>query len=312
MRQTITLFAVFFLSSISSFGQSQAEKDAIKQLCGCFEVEFKYTETFSDHDDYEFHDPYSAAALEWVTLEEETNNKLVLQHILVINDTFFIKHWRQDWEYQPTDLFTYQGNKVWQANDYAPMDGQWSQEVYGVSDEPRYAGAATWFLADGKKVWESISNAPLPRRDYSKRDDYQIMRRTNGHVMHDWGWVHEQDNQKIVVNEDGSETVLVEEKGRNTYRRVDAENCVKAADWWKDKKDFWQLVRKDWDNYLASPGAFTVERKVDDVRFSRTMRDLQKMEFADETQAFETVSEKLSKYRTSVSTDKKSTNKSNP
>src|SRR5690606_28469620 len=155
------------------------------------EVEFKYTETFSNENDYELHEPYYADALELVMLEEETPEKLVLQHVLVINDTFFIKHWRQDWEYQPDQLFSFHGNATWESTRLHPgsTSGQWSQEVYEVNDSPRYAGTATWFLADGKKVWESTSDAPLPRREYTKRSDYQIMRRTNGLFIEDWGWV---------------------------------------------------------------------------------------------------------------------------
>ena len=69
----------------------------------------------------------------------------------------------------------------------------------------------------GRRVWENTANAPLPRREYTKRSDYQVMRRLNSHILTDDGWVHEQDNEKIVVEEDG-EYVLVEEKGRNTYK----------------------------------------------------------------------------------------------
>jgi hypothetical protein len=36
---------------------------------------------------------------------EDTGRRIVLQHMLVITDdndkTFVIKHWRQDWEYEP-------------------------------------------------------------------------------------------------------------------------------------------------------------------------------------------------------------------
>ncbi|MEO1259699.1 MAG: DUF6607 family protein [Bacteroidota bacterium] len=300
-RRIYTALIILLGWSIFAMGQTQAERKAIKQLCGCFEVDFRYTETFTDHEDYEFHDPYAAHALELVILEEESPTKMVLQHVLVINDTTFIKHWRQDWEYQPKELFTFQGNNVWEAHRTSPKasKGQWSQEVYGVNDEPRYSGAATWFLADGKKVWENTSNAPLPRRDYSKRSDYQIMRRTNGHIIHDWGWVHEQDNQKIVLSEDG-EKVLVEEKGRNTYRRTDENRCAKAAEWWQTKKDFWTHVRADWDEFLAAPNTFTVQHKVEDVRFTRKMRDLKKAEFNSGKEARIAIQEVMNAYRTPI------------
>ena len=70
------------------------------------------------------------------------------------------------------------------------------------------AGTA-WVHFDDKSYWENITDAPLPRREYTKRDDYNLMRRGNRHeIVHD-GWIHEQDNLKIIRN--NTDFVLAEE-----------------------------------------------------------------------------------------------------
>ncbi len=303
MKKNISLIVLFLFFAILGFSQSLAEKEAIKAFCGCFEVEFKYAETFANAEDYEFKKPYHASALELVYLEEETPEKLVLQHILVINDTFFIKHWRQDWEYQPNHLFSFEGMETWQVSlpSAAQSAGQWSQEVYGVYDQPRYAGSATWFLADGKKVWVNTADAPLPRREYTKRKDYQIMRRTNTIHVKDWGWIHEQDNEKVAIDEDGSETVVAEEKGKNIYTKVDPARCQKGAEWWEKNKKNWKAVRQVWDEVLMEAGTYKVERRHDDGDYMpRKMEKFAEMEFKTEKEAREKVREIIHKHRSAV------------
>mgnify|MGYP001803665945 CR=1 FL=1 len=108
MKKNTLLFVLLLLAS-AGFSQSAAEIEAVKSFCGCFEVEFKYAETFAHEEGYEFHEPFQAKALELVVMEEETPTKMVMQHILVISDSFFIKHWREDWEYQAIHLFTFVG-----------------------------------------------------------------------------------------------------------------------------------------------------------------------------------------------------------
>ena len=80
------------------------------------------------------------------------------------------------------------------------VKGQWSQKVYQVDDSPRYEGTGTWVHVDGKSYWENVSNAPLPRRERTKRKDYNLMIRNNRHQITDQGWIQIQDNKKILKN----------------------------------------------------------------------------------------------------------------
>ena len=57
----VVIAVVLFLSVNGQQSQQDekthtADKQAIDKLCGCFEVDFKYAETFSPNPDYKFHD----------------------------------------------------------------------------------------------------------------------------------------------------------------------------------------------------------------------------------------------------------------
>ena len=264
------IIILFFTNNL--VGQQDLSRDAIKAFCGCFKVDFRYTETFATDQDYKKHPAYHTGALELVVLDEEQEKRLVLQHILVIDDSFFIKHWRQDWEYEPNDLFTFLGNSTWQSwrPDRKYVEDAWSQKVFEVDDAPRYSGSARWNGVDGKPTWRNTSDAPLPRREYTKRSDYQILRRTNTLIIEDWGWIHEQDNKKVAID-DGMEKIIVEEKGRNTYTRVDPNECHAAQVWWENERVNWDLVREDWEHYLEKSKSFKIVKKNEDTYMSESL-----------------------------------------
>ncbi|MFW5760595.1 MAG: DUF6607 family protein [Cyclobacteriaceae bacterium] len=239
--------------------------EAIKSMCGCYEVDFNFAETFAVDKDYKFSDNYHSAATEYVFAVEETDDKIVLQHLLVINDSVVIKHWRQDWIYENSDLFTYQQDNTWkyQSLKAKAVEGQWTQKVYQVDDSPRYEASATWVHVDGKHYWEAEADAPLPRREITKRKDYNVMKRINRQEITEYGWLHEQDNDKIIRGEDGDQ-LLAREKGYNTYTNIDESHCKPAIDWWKKHEAFWHDVRAVWDEVFEQKQEVKLAKKVDD------------------------------------------------
>lgn len=267
MRYLLSALA-FSLLTLSNFAQNpEKEKEIIKEMCGCYQVDFEYAETFSEAKDYQFHDRYSAHGLEWIFVDEESEDQIVLQHLLVINDSTVIKHWRQDWLYENQDLLVYQKNLEWEnvrlsADDVA---GTWTQKVYQVDDSPRYEGHATWITVDGKKYWESQVPAPLPRREFTKRSDYNLMLRTNKHRITEAGHVHELDNAKVIRSEE-KDSILVWEKGRNTYTRVADEKCALARDWWKNNQRYWRDVRQVWTDIIGESEYLNLKYKVEDQK----------------------------------------------
>ncbi len=264
MKYVFTITCCFLMTL--GFAQKKKTKDieAIKTLCGCYDLTFKIAATFATEKDYEFHKNYLSGGREYVFPVEETKDKIVIQHLLVIGDTTIIKHWREDWEYENKDFYVYHKDNTWKHVNMSDSEvkGQWTQRVFQVDDSPRYEGSASWVHADGRSFWENTADAPLPRREYSKRSDYNVMVRRNRHEITDFGWVHEQDNKKVNrVN--GSDNEIAREKGLNTYTKIDDSNCQVAKDWWNDKQAYWNDVRKVWDELFAMKETVKLKKSVD-------------------------------------------------
>lgn len=269
MRKILMLLAAVPVLAVA---QNKKKQDvaAIKGMCGCYEVTFNFAETFSPREDYEFHENYRAGALEYVLPVEESKDKIVLQHLLIVGDTMIIKHWRQDWLYENEDLYVFDKENTWKYNHQSSDDvkGQWTQKVYQVDDSPRYEGSSSWVHVDGRDYWENTADAPLPRREHTKRSDYNVMTRVNHQEITAYGWVHEQDNGKVIRETD--DEVLVNEKGWNTYERTDERKCQVAKDWWAKNQMYWADVRAVWDEVFATKKTVAINMKVDDkVLFQR-------------------------------------------
>lgn len=258
---------VLLLVSFNGFSQLKVGKDNIAKLCGCFEVDFKYVETFSPDTAYNFHKREHSKGTELVLPVSDSKNKIVLQHLLIVNDSFIVKHWREDWEYQATDWLVYQGNKQWIKQPIAAADSKakWTQTVWEVDDAPRYQGTSSWINAKEKTYWENTTNAPLPRREYTTRNDYQILKRGNRIAVSNDGWMHEQDNDKIaIVN--GKEKIIAQEKGMNAYTKTNDINCAAAKIWWEKNGAFWNNIRTKWDEVIKAQHNIILKSKLDNKR----------------------------------------------
>lgn len=267
------MITLLFIATTVAYGQKQKKEDiaAIKAMCGCYDIRFNFAETFAPDKDYEFHENYTSGALEYVFPISESKDKIVLQHLLVIGDTMIIKHWRQDWLYENTDFYSFDKENTWKYQSKSPAEvkGQWTQKVYQVDDSPRYEGSATWVHVDGKHYWESETDAPLPRREFSKRKDYNVMTRINRQEITSYGWVHEQDNDKIIRSEEG-DILLAQEKGWNTYTKTDDNKCDVAVKWWDKNQAYWADVRAVWDELFSQKKTVAINMKVDDkIMFQR-------------------------------------------
>jgi len=281
MNKIITLSWLLLLTGSGTYlkAQDKADAKAIKAMCGCHKVVFDFAETFAPDTAYQYKDRYHSEATEYIFVEEESEKKIVLQHLLIIRDTSVIKHWRQDWVYENTRFYEFEGNYRWKLLD-VPADkvkGQWTQKVFEVMDAPRYSSSSRWIHGlSGIAYWEAFTPAPLPRREYTKRKDYQILNRTNRHQIEQWGHIHDQDNDKIIVNEDGSRTRLVSEKGYVTYTKVDDAACAVAVRWWEKHQEFWKASRDVWDDILGSGEVIYLPGNVSDMSVYLALSKLEK------------------------------------
>ena len=241
------------LIMVLSFGanaQKSEDIKAIKAMCGCYEVEFNFAETFklTKDDKYVPSKTKYDYGLEWVELVEDQPNKIVMQHLLIVSDSMIVKHWRQDWEFENTRFYDFYKDKTWkyETKPKAAVKGQWTQRVYQVDDSPRYEGSATWVHVDGRHFWENTTDAPLPRREHTVRSDYNVLQRTNVHEITANGWIHDQDNSKILRDDAGKDVVLAKEKGYDVYKKVADSKCAAAHKYWKENNALWKNVRDKW------------------------------------------------------------------
>ena len=166
MNKYIILCFSCIMLCITNNAQSKKNKDieSIKSMCGCFKIDFNFSETFvfSDDENYKKSKTYRSGATEWGQLVVDEKNKISIQHLLIVGSKQFptiVKHWRQDWLYQNTDLYVYDKNDKWSYVNLDKKDvkGQWTQKVFQVDDSPRYEGSSSWVHVDGKSFWENTT-----------------------------------------------------------------------------------------------------------------------------------------------------------
>lgn len=267
MKKLSSLLSLLLVVNLAIAQKSQ-DRQSILDFCGCYEVSFQFAETFSPDPNYTFKENYYSSGLEWIVPVADEDEFISLQHLLVVghgDKQAVVKHWRQDWQFEDQELYAFGGNDTWH---YQPLEsdqvkGQWTQKVFEVSDAPRYAASASWVHVDGRHYWESTSDAPLPRREYTKRDDYTILQRTNHHEITDNGHFHEQDNIKI-SRRPSRDRIRAYEKGMNVYTKVEDERCQLAQDWWNNHQHFWADVRTVWQEVFDQHETIKIQSKVDD------------------------------------------------
>ena len=286
-------FSLLVLNFIIVFSFSQVDEKskantAIKSMCGCFDVKFQFAETFSYSEDsiYQPSKNKTAGALEWAQLVQDSDDKIVIQHLLIVGDEdnpMIIKHWRQDWLYQNNNFYEFNHDRKWNYIELSDNDieEQWTQKVYQVDDSPRYEGSGTWLHIGNNNFWENTTSAPLPRREYTKRSDYNVTLRSNRHQIIDKGWVHDQDNKKIIRKEGEHDFILAEEKGYNTYTKVADSRCKAAKEWWLENQDYWSKVRNVWAGIYSLKTNLELADKIEgkrlyDVLFSMDIKSSEK------------------------------------
>lgn len=239
----------------------EADRKAILAMAGDYRVRFDFVETVALAEGYELKEQKISGAYEAVRVIADEKNFISLQHILVVGgeDKFPIKHWRQDWVYEPAHIFAFTGANAWEKRALSPAErkGKWAQLVYQVDDGPRYAALAEWKHENGVSSWAGKGWRPLPRRDATTRDDYHAIEAVNRHVITPEGWAHEQDNTKLVLS-GGEPRALAREVGVNTYRHSEDFDSSIADAYWEKTKDYWAEVRAEWTRYETEFPSFAL------------------------------------------------------
>jgi hypothetical protein len=244
----------------------QKDRDAILAMQGEYKVDFQFDETVALSSGYVRHAPQRSGGFETVIVLESTPTKIMLQHILVSDKGHVTKHWRQDWQFEAADRFEFVAHQTWQRIALTPQKtrGAWTQCVYEVSDAPRYCGTGKWNHRYGSATWTSDRNwRPLPRREYTKRSDYNAMNVENRHTVTPNGWTHEQDNTKVIRSDDGNQVSLVREFGFNDYQKITGHDFAPAYRYWKKTQNYWAQVRTQWNQRMPFGSRLHLKTKID-------------------------------------------------
>lgn len=235
----------------------QRDRQAILGMAGDFRVKFDFRETVPFVAGYKPFEPKTSGGFEAVRVVEDKPGFISLQHLLVADigggETMVIKHWRQDWVYQPQAVLTYADSGRWTLTPVTAGEraGAWSQTVWQTDDSPRYGGVGKWTYDAGVTRWMSnVTARPLARRDAVRKPVYDHYVGTNRHALTPQGWVHEQDNAKVGAK-DGKDVTFVHEVVLNTYVRSTDFPIKAADDYWAATKDYWATVRAAWDEAIV-------------------------------------------------------------
>jgi hypothetical protein len=250
-------------------GLSAKERDrrAILAMAGEYRVSFDFVEVAGFGAGYEPKAPYQSWGTEKVYVIEDRGDFISLQHLLVtaivaddgkVTEPFVTKHWRQDWQFEPAGQFVYRGGNRWQSVPVENSKGAWRQSVFQVDDSPRYSGVGRWEHLGNYSTWTGGEGwRPLPRREYSVRDDYQVLVGTNRHTITPTGWVHEQQNNKVALGADGApqavEPVVGREFGFNRYELIREFDFSAGDRYLAATEPIWRVVREEWNSLLAAP-----------------------------------------------------------
>lgn len=283
LRKGLILSLTTFVILTSFADANEAfEKDraAILAMTGKFKVSFNFHETYSIKENYTLKEQaYHSSAYETVKVVEDTGNRIVLQHLLQVEmglEEITIKHWGQVWTYEDREILEYQQGTSWRKNTITAEQAKetWSQYVTQTDDSPRYESYGKWDHSGNSSVWRSQETArPLPRREYTKRKDYDVVMGINTHAISVNGWIHIQENRKLVKRE-GKKEYLCGERGFNTYKRTDNYDFSLSDAYWKATSPYWSQVRAFWTDQIDQKQSLSYQKKINATSLGKTIRNM--------------------------------------
>lgn len=263
-------------SGISKFEQ---DRRAILAMQGGYKVNFDFLETVGFSDDFSRDRPYQSWGTEYVYVIEDNPKFISLQHIMVmyfeqedgsISDPMVMKHWRQDWTYEDTTLLEYQDQNVWHSRTlkHGDVKGQWSQAVFQVDDSPRYESYGRWQHNNSFSSWLSEkTRRPLPRRESSVRQDYDVLEGFNRHTVTQTGWVQEEENWKLRLADNAEPSAqmpyIAKEQGLARYRSVTDFDFSAGDEYMTNTAVVWKAVRDEWRDLIDTNKTIKLKKSVD-------------------------------------------------
>lgn len=277
-RSTSPAWSSLQEKSLSAF---ERDRRAILAMAGDYRVTFDFLEVVSYIPRDTPNPPYQSWGTERVYVDVDSPEFISLVHILEmrivqkdgsISAPMVTKHWRQDWRYAPPSIAEYRGADQWQVRQLTPASttGAWAQTVYQVDESPRYASIGRWEHTPSFSTWLSGETwRPLPRREWSVRNDYQLLIGTNRHTIGPSGWIQEENNLKAVLTQtrelDTSRPYLGREYGIARYERLKDADFSAANRYYERTRSFWRDVQSAWKDAFDKQKTVTLRGSVDQL-----------------------------------------------
>ena len=263
----------------STLSKFERDRTAILAMVGGFKVDFNFIETVGFSSEFNRDKPYHSWGTEYVYVVEDQPEFISLQHLMVmyfkqddgsISDPMIMKHWRQDWTYQDKSLLEYVHNNTWVKRKIEEEDakGTWSQAVFQVDDSPRYESNGRWLHNPSFSTWLSATTRrPLPRREFSVRKDYDVLEGFNRHSITRHGWVQEEENWKLSLDDNGKPSAdnpyLSKELGIARYQLAENVDFTPGDVYMHKTADFWKTVRSQWGALISANQSLSLKKTVD-------------------------------------------------
>jgi hypothetical protein len=292
----------------------ERDRRAILAMAGDYRTSFDFIETVGFTEGYQPRAPYQSWGTERVYVVTNEPEFVSLQHIIVMHfvdddgfesDAMVVKHWRQDWQYEDAEVHTFQGRGAFLRRelDQSSREGAWTQTVYQVDDSPRYEAVGRWAHASGMSYWQSDDRRrPLPRREFSVRDDYQALYGSHRITITPAGWTQEEDALKLVLDDNNrpssSQPYLAREAGLSRYDRVLDYDFSAGDDYWEETGAFWSRVRHYWDALYKAESQFSFVKSVEGMPMFMALFGMAGQEFESKADMDEAIAALLASYVT--------------
>lgn len=275
---TLTEGASPLWEALRAPGLNKKEKDrrAILAMQGEHRVSFDFVEVLGVAEGYRPPKPYFSWATEKILVLEDSPEFVSLQHLLVMyfkdqegneGPPMVMKHWRQDWTFEDPEVHQFIGDRTWERkrelSSAREVDGTWTHAVFQVDDSPRYESRGKWSHLGGMSTWVATSTRPLPRREFAQRDDYNVLFAEDEITILPNGWVHLQNNHKVLLEGQARPEFLAREIGVNRYEKLTAPDLSAGMETWQKEAPYWEEVRKVWKQVFQERDRFQIRAKVD-------------------------------------------------
>lgn len=257
----------------------ERDRRAILAMAGVFRVTFDFLEVATYAAAEKRQAPYQSWGTEKIYVDRDDGRFISLVHILEmrvlqkdgsVSEPMVTKHWRQDWAYEPAHLVEYRGHNRWERQSLSGdvSRAAWSQAVHQVDESPRYASVGRWEHNGNFSTWLSGETwRPLPRREWSVRNDYELLIGTNRHTVTSSGWLQEENNLKAVLTEPREAPIVQSYLGREygiaRYERIRDADFAAADRYYERTRTFWNDVRATWAALFSRQENVTLKGPVD-------------------------------------------------